>query len=74
MKKKLIGIIILATSTIATTWCIKHKQPNVHLSDLDVANIEALAYINPLCPNGCTDGGTGCHCNGWYPTYKEYRE
>lgn len=72
MKKKLIGIITLATIALASTWWVKHTQPNVHLSDLDVANVEALAYINPLCPNGCIDSGPGCHCHGWYPTYKEY--
>lgn len=43
------------------------------LSDIALANVEALAddEVNPLCPNGCVENGTGCFCNGWYPSYQE---
>lgn len=45
------------------------------MSDLALANVEALAddEINPLCPNGYVDNGSGCACNGIYvKTWKEY--
>ena len=50
-----------------------NAQKTEVLSDVAMANVEALAddEVNPLCPNGCVENGTGCFCNGWYPSYQE---
>ena len=38
-----------------------NAQKSESLSDIALANVEALAddEINPLCPNGCVEGGGG---------------
>jgi hypothetical protein len=44
----------------------------VDLSDLALTNVEALAYGEGTCPNGCVDGNGGCYCYVWYSYYKTY--
>ena len=74
MKKKILsGVFALALLATAGLGVHKSMKSDAGLSDLALSNVEALANgeINPLCPNGCYDGGCGCLCYTWYPTYKE---
>lgn len=43
----------------------------VWMPEVALANVDALASVNPLCPNGCLGNGDGCYCNGWFETRKE---
>lgn len=72
MKKALYAVAVIATIAIAGWNYQQNKE--VELSDLAMANVEALAQgeINPLCENGCIDNGNGCLCKEWFPTYREY--
>ena len=72
MKKKILGIAVMATVALAAGWNINQSNNDIQLSDLAVNNVEALASgESDLCPNGWMDNGGGCHCNGWYPSYRE---
>lgn len=70
MKKKIVGLAVIITITLAG-WNF-NKNSEVKLSDLALENTEALASgESDLCPNGCLSNGSGCYCNGWYPSYRE---
>ncbi|SEG29467.1 NVEALA domain-containing protein [Parabacteroides chinchillae] len=77
MKKKLFGIAIVAIVAVGTAWNVNENKNEVTISNLVLANMEALASgegdINPLCPNGCVDNGTGCYCYMWHSNLQEYR-
>lgn len=72
MKKFLYAVAVIATVAIAGWNYQQNKE--VELSDLAMANVEALAQreIDPSCENGCIDNGDGCMCHTWYATYDEY--
>ena len=73
MKNILKSLAIVAVVTIAGYNVSQFKVETEGMSDTMLANVEALARVeNDLCPNGCVEFGTGCYCNGWYPTLKEY--
>lgn len=73
MKKNFIKIAFVAVVAVIAGYGVYSSQKSDILSDLVLANVEALAVNeNPLCPNGCVSNGTGCYCYGWYPSYKEY--
>jgi len=59
MKKKvlfsIVGIVLFA---MAIGFGLNDKQEE----NLEVKNIEALADVNPLCPDGCHAGGFSCFC------------
>ena len=67
-------IILTAALAIAAIGGYQINKINsiTDLSEMTKANIEALADVNPLCPNGCVANGDGCMCYGWFQTYKEY--
>lgn len=71
--KKLFGIIAIAAVTAAAGWNFSQNQNEVELSDLVLANVEALArYEDDYCPNGCLDeSGDGCWCYRQYPYVRE---
>lgn len=70
MKKKFVCIVsVLALGAIAV-WNLKEQQ--VQVKDLASENVEALANINPLCPNGCESGGDICYCYGTHYMSKEH--
>ncbi len=71
--KKLLGIIAIAAVTAAAGWNFSQNQNEVELSDLALANVEALArYEDDYCPNGCLDEkGDGCWCYIEYPHVRE---
>jgi len=73
MKKKILsGIFALALLSTVSFGVNKSMNSDVGLSFLALNNVEALAQGESTdCPNGCYDNGTGCYCNGWYPSYKE---
>ena len=71
MKKIILSVAVVATAAIAG-WNYQQNQNKVEMSDLALANVEALAQSeSDLCPNGCYDNGTGCYCHIWFPTYRE---
>ncbi|WP_288361125.1 NVEALA domain-containing protein [uncultured Bacteroides sp.] len=74
MKKKLMGLIAIVAVAAVAGYNIYTSQSNVKLSDLALANIEALADPSEGgfdCVNGCVDGGNGCYCYQWYPYFHE---
>lgn len=70
MKKK----ILLAFGAIAViglaVYSLQPKNEKIALSEMAMENVEALAYINPECPNGCLPEAGTCKCYGQHP-YKE---
>lgn len=43
MKKKLIGVIVLVAIAVVATWNYNHSKKEINMSDLALANVEALA-------------------------------
>ena len=78
MKKNSFNVVKVVFSlaiAFAAGYSVYASQQEKTMTDLALANVEALAddEINPLCPNGCVDNGSGCACNGIYvKTWKEY--
>ncbi len=73
MGKKIIGVIAFAAIAAAASWNFNQSKNEVALSDLALANVEALArYEDNYCPNGCLDvTGPGCWCYQQYYNVKE---
>ncbi|MDR2809064.1 MAG: NVEALA domain-containing protein [Tannerellaceae bacterium] len=71
MKKKIIIISSVMCLALAAGLFFGQSKDEVSLSGLAKDNVEALA--DGYCPNGCTDGGGGCDCNGWHDCYHEYQ-
>ena len=71
MKKKIFAVA-LTLATAMGGYLTYNESEADGLSDITKANIEALADIDLLCPNGCVADGEGCYCHGWYDSYKEY--
>lgn len=73
MKKKHIKVTLVAVVALISGMNVFNTQKSESLSDIALANVEALAddEINPLCPNGCLDNGDGCYCNGWHDDLRE---
>ena len=75
MRKNIIRTAFVAAFALMAGYNVYTSQHEKTMSDLALANVEALAddEENPLCPNGCVDNGSGCACNGIYvKTWKEY--
>lgn len=76
MKKFILKATMVAAFTAVAGYGVYNNQKEeVTLSDTALANVEALAeeeYIDPMCPNGCLYGGSGCLCHVWFRDYKEY--
>ena len=73
MKKNIIRTAFVAAFALMAGYSVYTSQQKKNISELALANVEALAdnEENPLCPNGCFDNGKGCYCYQWYPTYRE---
>ena len=75
MKKQLIKVAFVAAIAVACGLNVFNSQKSETLSEVALANVEALAdvdpNINPECPNGCLDDGEGCYCYHQYADYKE---
>lgn len=73
MKKFLKYAFVAALVTVAG-YGIYASQKSDAMSDLMLANVEALARyeVNPDCPNGCTSSlNSYCHC---FKIYRDMRE
>ena len=71
MRKIFLAAVAIAALASYNTYRSNSETEN--MSETMLANVEALAGgENDLCPNGCVEFGTGCYCNGWYPTLREY--
>ena len=80
MKKKFIRATFVAAIAMACGINVFNAQKSETLSDIAMANVEALAEgegeggditINPECKNGCLKDGDGCYCYHKYSDYKE---
>ena len=75
MKKNIIKVAFVAAIAMVGGVCFMNSQKSEIFSEVTLANVEALASvdpnINPECPNGCVDGGDGCYCYHKYADYKE---
>jgi hypothetical protein len=71
MKKKVFyGSAVLVIAAVAA-WNVNLNSQSNDLSDISLANVEALAEESDECPNGCYCNGDGCYCNGWWPCERE---
>lgn len=73
MKKNIIRTAFVAAFALIAGYNVYTSQQGNSISELALANVEALAdnEENPLCPNGCYNNGYGCYCYIWYTDYKE---
>lgn len=72
MKKKVFGVVALIAIAVAAGWNYQQSKQESEISDLTLANVEALASgESSNCPNGCYDNGSGCFCHYWFPSYRE---
>ena len=74
MKKHFIKIAFVAAFAAIAGYGVYTSQKSESLSDLALANVEALARyeINPDCPNGCVpEQGSYCYC---FKIYSDKRE
>lgn len=81
MKKKWKTFALVAAVAAIGGYGVYANQKTDVMSDLMLANVEALAKIedpeeggsdvNPMCPNGCLSNGKGCLCHVWHPVYRE---
>jgi hypothetical protein len=62
MKKKIFSIVFVAAIAVAAAWNFAQNKSNVELSDLAMANVEALADGETI--KGCCPGGGGCNFYG----------
>lgn len=66
--KKLFGIIVIATIAVAANWNFNNSKNEVNLSDLTLANIEALAqsesdYDKKIWERHYREDNTGYNCS-----------
>ena len=76
MNKKIFkAALLVAVVAVAGLGAYKAQAKGTVLSDIMLANVEALtedeSNINPACPNGCVEGNTGCFCIWYYPNKAE---
>lgn len=71
MKKKILsGVFALALLATAGWGVHKSMNSDADLSDLALANVEALAQSENN-NNDCTSNGSGCYDRLWWPTKRE---
>lgn len=73
MKKKLFVALFVAAIGLLAGYNMYQTQSEMVMTDLALANVEALAMNENLdCPNGClSELGDGCWCYSYYPYNKE---
>lgn len=62
MKKRILGVAIIAAVAVAAGWNFNQNKNEVDLSDLALAGMEALAKNETFCKRGQKDTGT-CKTN-----------
>ena len=71
--KKVIKLAFVAAFVAVAGYGVYTNQTSDAMSDLVLANVEALANSeSDMCLNGCVSNGGGCLCHYWFPTYREY--
>lgn len=66
MKKKIFGAALIAAMALAAGWNFNQSKNEVELSDLALANVEALAQResgNKLYESYCSRAGTQCRAS-----------
>ena len=80
MKKNMIKVAFVVAVAMVGGITVFNAQKSDVLSDIAMANVEALAEgegeggditINPECKNGCLKDVDGCYCYHKYSDYKE---
>lgn len=61
MKKKFFGVVIIAAIALAAGWNFNQSKHEMFLSDLALANVEALAYGEESTMPECVS--IGCRFN-----------
>ncbi|MFV0583320.1 MAG: NVEALA domain-containing protein [Parabacteroides gordonii] len=66
--KKSFGIIVIATIAVAASWNFNNSKNEVNLSDLTLANVEALAqsesdYDKKIWERHYREDNTGYNCS-----------
>ncbi|WP_261385656.1 NVEALA domain-containing protein [Parabacteroides distasonis] len=61
MRKKILGIAVMAVVAVAAAWNINQSENEIKLSDLALDNVEALAS---------GEGGSGWWCCGYWGNCK----
>lgn len=71
--KKIIKITFVAAFAAIAGYGVYANQKGNEMSDLALANVEALANyeVNPDCPNGCTSASSTCYCFKIYANMRE---
>lgn len=71
--KKMIKIAFVAAFAAIAGYGVYANQKADAMSDLVLANVEALARyeVNPDCPNGCTSASSTCLCFKIYTNMRE---
>jgi hypothetical protein len=59
MKQKIIGIVFVAAIVVAAAWNFSQNKVDAELSDLALANVEALAG-GEITIGGCCSNGVIC--------------
>ena len=75
MKKNILKVTVVAAFALVAGFNVYNSQKSDVMSELALANVEALADDdeNPMCENGCVDKGNGCLCHYWFENYQEYQ-
>ena len=73
MKKNFLKVAFAAAFVAVAGYGIYTNQNTDSMSDLMLANVEALARyeVNPDCPNGCTSASSYCYCFQIYSNMRE---
>ena len=71
MKKNMVKVAFVAAIAMVSGINVFNAQKSETLSEVALVNVEALASVDPKCPNGCVEGGPGCYCYKDFPESKE---
>lgn len=71
--KKIVKVTFVVAFAAIAGYGVSANQKAGAMSDLLLANVEALARyeINPDCPNGCTSASSYCRCYQIHPNMRE---
>jgi hypothetical protein len=72
MKKKFFAAFVVAVVAAIAGYNMSQGQDDVQLTDVQMENVEALANVPTMCPNGCHSNGPGCSCNGFHAKWREH--
>lgn len=73
MKQIFIRVVIIVAIIVTVGWNFSQNRNEIELSDLALANVEALAK-DEGSQIDCGGSGNGCYNGLWYPHYEEKNE